>query len=72
MKTLFTALTIAIGYILSVLVLGLFVPTIFSIIMSNVTDYTFIECVQQPGYIVFSVIGCIIAMIYYGVTVYND
>lgn len=73
MKSLFTALTIAVGYILSVLVLGLLVPTLIAIIASNVlSNWTFLELVSQPGYVLFSVIGCVIAMIYYGVTVYND
>ena len=72
MKTLFTALVIAIGYCLSVIALGLLVPTIVCILVSNIFPETFIELLQQPGYWIFSVIGCIIAMIYYGVEVYTE
>jgi len=72
MKTLFTALTIAIGYVLCVLILGMFVPTIVCIIASNVTKYTFIDLMCQPGYIISTVMCCIGAVIYYGVEVYNN
>ena len=72
MKTLFTALTTAIGYILCVLILGMLIPTIVCIILANVTSDTFIEWMCQPGYVISTITCCIGAMIYYGVTVYNN
>lgn len=66
MKTLFTVLFKALMFLTCVLILGMFIPFIVAVITYWVYPVfiPFRACIGNPGFLIFSVAGIIIAWIY--------
>lgn len=64
MKHLLKKLFFALVVLLSIFILGMFVPIIISIFITITTDATLQDCIQTVPFILFSVIGVIIAGCY--------
>jgi len=64
MKHLLKKLLFALVVLLSIFILGIFVPMIISLFIIITTEATLIDCIQTVPFILFSVIGCIISGLY--------
>ena len=64
MKNLLTKFTFAILVLLTTIILGLFVPVIFSLFISITTPATFTECVQTAPFWLFTLIALITSGVY--------
>lgn len=64
MKHLLKKLFFALVVLLSIFILGIFVPMIISIFISIVTDATLTDCIQTVPFVLFSIIGFICSAIY--------
>lgn len=64
MKNLLTKFAFAILVLLTSIILGLFVPVIFSLLISITTLATFTECVQTFPFWVFTIIGLFTSFCY--------
>ncbi len=71
MKHLLKKLFFALVVLLSIFILGIFVPMIISIFISIVTNATLQDCIQTVPFILFCVIGNIISACYISIQLEN-
>jgi hypothetical protein len=64
MKHLLKKLLFALVVLLSIFILGIFVPMIISLFITMVTEATLTDCVKTAPFILFSIIGIICSAIY--------
>lgn len=63
MKNLINKVLFSLVALISILILGLFIPFAISTIIIIFSEETMISCIQSGGFLLFSVIGIIIAAI---------
>lgn len=64
MKHLLKKLFFALVVLLSIFILGIFVPMIISIFISMLTDVTLQDCIQTVQFVLFSMVGTFWSSIY--------
>lgn len=60
---IFSLLLYVLLTIFVIITMGLFIPSIISLLMVFATDYTFTQCMCQPGFIIGSVICIVISTV---------
>lgn len=72
MKTLLTKFAFAIVILLTIIILGLLVPIIFSLFIVFSTPITFTDCVQTGPFWLFTIVSLVTSCAYFNDVVNNQ